>query len=78
MPFFPFKIYLCWRLYSWILSKSKNSIEYNISERKKFKNYDFEGTFTDNYGNNGTLRAVIIADIEKGKLLRLDATSENI
>ena len=78
MPFFPFKIYLCWRLYSWISSKSKNSIEYNISETKKFKNYDLEGTFTDNYGNIGTLRAVIIADIEKGKLLRLDATSENI
>ena len=59
-------------------AKVKNSIEYNISETKKFKNYDLEGTFTDNYGNIGTLRAVIIADIEKGKLLRLDATSENI
>ena len=59
-------------------AKVKNSIEYNISETKKFKNYDLEGTFTDNYGNIGTLRAVIIADIDKGKLVRLDATSENI
>ena len=59
-------------------AKVKNSIEYNISETKKFKNYDLEGTFTDNYGNIGTFRAVIIADIDKGKLVRLDATSENI
>ena len=59
-------------------AKVKNSIEYKISETKKFKNYDLEGTFTDSYGNIGTFGAVIIADIEKGKLVRLDSTAENI
>ena len=59
-------------------AKVKNSIEYNISETKKFKNYDLEGTFTDSYGNIGTFEAVIIADVEKGKLVRLDSTAENI
>ena len=59
-------------------AKVKNSIEYNISNTKKFKNYDLEGTFTDSYGNIGTFEAVIIADVEKGKLVRLDSTAENI
>ena len=59
-------------------AKVKNLKEYNISKTKKFRNYDLEGTFTDNYGNLGILSAVIIADVEKGKLIRLDATSENI
>ena len=59
-------------------AKVKNSIEYNISKTKKFKNYDLEGTFTDSYGNIGTFEAVIIADVEKGKLVRLDSTAENI
>ena len=59
-------------------AKVKNSIEYNISETKKFKNYDLEGTFTDSYGNIGIFGAVIIADIENGKLVRLDSTAENI
>ncbi len=59
-------------------AKVKNSIEYNISETKKFKNYDLEGTFTDSYGNIGTFEAVIIADVENGKLVRLDSTAENI
>ena len=59
-------------------AKVKNSIEYNISKTKKFKNYDLEGTFTDSYGNIGTFTAVIIADVDKGKLVRLDSTSENI
>ena len=59
-------------------AKVKNSIDYNISKTKKFKNYDLEGTFTDNYGNIGMFNAVIISDVEKGKLIRLDATSENI
>ena len=59
-------------------AKVKNSIEYNISETKKFKNYDLEGTFTDSYGNIGIFEAVIIADVEKGMLVRLDSTAENI
>jgi len=59
-------------------AKVKNSIEYNISKTKKFKNYDLEGTFTDSYGNIGTFGAVIIADVDKGRLIRLDSTSENI
>ena len=59
-------------------AKVKNLIEYNISDTKKFRNYDLEGTFTDNYGNIGIFGAVISADIEKGKLIRLDSTTENI
>ena len=59
-------------------AKVKNSIEYNITKTKKFKNYDLEGTFTDSYGNIGTFGAVIIADVDKGRLIRLDSTSENI
>ena len=59
-------------------AKVKNSIEYNITKTKKFKNYDLEGTFTDSYGNIGTFGAVIIADVDKGRLVRLDSTSENI
>ena len=59
-------------------AKVKNSIEYNISKTKKFKNYDLEGTFTDSYGNIGTFGAVIIADVDKGRLVRLDSTAENI
>ena len=59
-------------------AKVKNLVEYNISKTKKFKNYDLEGTFTDSYGNIGIFGAVISADIEKGKLIRLDSTAENI
>ena len=59
-------------------AKVKNLIEYNISGTKKFRNYDLEGTFTDNYGNIGIFSAVISADIDKGKLIRLYSTSENI
>ena len=59
-------------------AKVKNSIEYSISKTKKFKNYDLEGTFTDSYGNIGTFGAVIIADVDKGRLVRLDSTAENI
>ncbi|OUU63721.1 MAG: hypothetical protein CBC22_00280 [Alphaproteobacteria bacterium TMED62] len=59
-------------------AKVKNLIEYNFSETKNFKNYDLEGTFTDSYGNIGIFGAVIIADIENGKLVRLDSTAENI
>jgi hypothetical protein len=59
-------------------AKVKNLKEFNISKTKKFRNYDLEGTFTDNYGNIGMFDAVIISDVEKGKLIRLDATSENV
>ncbi len=59
-------------------AKVKNLIEYNISKTKKFRNYDLEGTFTDNYGNYGKFNAIIISDVENGKLIRLDSTGENI
>ena len=66
-PFFSFKLLLCWKLYNWISSKGK-----------KFRNYDLEGTFTDNYGNIGIFNAVVISDVESGKLIKLDSTGENI
>ena len=59
-------------------AKVKNLIEYSISETKQFRSYDLEGTFTDNYGNYGKFNAVTISDVEKGKLIRLDFTGENI
>ena len=59
-------------------AKVKNLREYNISKTKEFRNYDLEGTFTDNYGNYGKFNAIIISDVEKGKLIRLDSTGENI
>ena len=59
-------------------AKVKNLIEYEISKTKKFRNYDLEGTFTDNYGNYGKFNAIIISDVENGKLIRLDSTGENI
>ena len=59
-------------------AKVKNLIEYKISKTKKFRNYDLEGTFTDNYGNYGKFNAIIISDVENGKLIRLDSTGENI
>ena len=59
-------------------AKVKNLIEYNISITKKFRNYDLEGTFTDSFGNIGIFSAVINADVENGKLKKLNAVSENI
>ena len=59
-------------------AKVKNLKEFNFSNKKKFRNYDLEGTFTDNFGNIGLFNAVIISDVEKDKLIRLDATSENV
>ena len=59
-------------------AKVKNLKEFNFSNKKKFRNYDLEGTFTDNYGNIGIFNAVVISDVEKGKLIKLDSTSENI
>ena len=59
-------------------AKVKNLIEYNISITKKYRNYDLEGTFTDNFGNIGMFSAVINADVEDGKLIKLNALTENI
>ena len=59
-------------------AKVKNLRTFNISNSEQFRSYDLEGTFTDNYGNYGKTRAIIISDIKNGKLVRLDATSENI
>ena len=59
-------------------AKVKNLKEFNFSNKKKFRNYDLEGTFTDNYGNIGIFNAVVISDVEAGKLIKLDSTGENI
>ena len=59
-------------------AKVKNLKEFNFSKIKKFRNYDLEGTFTDNYGNIGIFNAVVISDVEDGKLIKLDSTGENI
>ena len=59
-------------------AKVKNLKEYKISNVKQFRNYDLEGTFTDNFGNYGKFNAIIISDVENGKLIRLDSTGENI
>ena len=59
-------------------AKVKNLQEMNISQREKFRSYNLDGTFTDNYGNYGKFYAIITSDIKDGKLLRLDSTAENI
>ncbi len=59
-------------------AKVKNLKEFNISKFEKFRSYELEGTFTDNYGNYGKSNVVVISDVKNGKLLRLDATSQNI
>jgi hypothetical protein len=59
-------------------AKVKNLKEFDFSNKKKFRNYDLEGTFTDNYGNIGIFNAVVISDVEAGKLIKLDSTGENI
>ena len=59
-------------------AKVKNLKEFDFSNKKKFRNYDLEGTFTDNYGNIGIFNAVVISDVEEGKLIKLDSTGENI
>ena len=59
-------------------AKVKNLRTFNISDSEQFRSYDLEGTFTDNYGNYGKTSAIIISDIKNGKLVRLDATNENI
>ena len=59
-------------------AKVKNLRTFNISNSEQFRSYDLEGTFTDNYGNYGKRSVIIISDIKNGRLLRLDATSQNI
>ena len=58
--------------------KVKNLRTFDISNSEQFRSYDLEGTFTDNYCNYGKSSVIIISDIKNGKLVRLDATSENI
>ena len=59
-------------------AKVKNLRVLDISKSEQFRSYDLEGTLTDNFGNYGKFSVIIISDIKDGKLLRLDATSENI
>ncbi len=59
-------------------AKVKNLKEFNISNKEKFRNYDLEGTFTDNYGNIGLFNAVVSSDVKEGKLIKLDTTAENV
>ncbi|MBJ56612.1 MAG: hypothetical protein CMP24_00015 [Rickettsiales bacterium] len=56
----------------------KNLKEFNISKTEKFRSYEMEGTFTDNYGNYGKTNFIVISDTKNDKLLRLNATVENI
>ena len=44
-------------------AKVKNLRTFNISNSEQFRNYDLEGTFTDNYGNYGKRSVIIISDI---------------
>ena len=41
-------------------AKVKNLRTFNISNSEQFRSYDLEGTFTDNFGNYGKTRAIII------------------
>ena len=59
-------------------AKVKNLKEFNFSNKEKFRNYDLEGTFTDNYGNIGLFNAVVSSDVKEGKLIKLDTTAENV
>ena len=59
-------------------AKVKNLREFNISKIQQFRSYELEGTFTDNFGNYGKSSVIVISDVKNGKLLRLDATSQNI
>ena len=59
-------------------AKVKNLRTFDISNSEQFRSYDLEGTFTYNYGNYGKTSVIIISDIKNRKLVRLDATSQNI
>ena len=59
-------------------AKVKNLKEFSISKSEKFRSYELEGTFTDNFGNYGKSSALIVSDIINGKILRLEGTNETI
>ena len=59
-------------------AKVKNLKEFKISKDQLFRSYDLEGTFTDNLGNFGKSYTIIVSDIKKGKILRLEGTNETI
>ena len=59
-------------------AKVKNLKEFSISKSEKFRSYELEGTFTDNFGNYGKSSTVIVSDIINGKILRLEGTNETI
>ena len=62
----------------YFFKKGKILFKPTKASHKQFRNYDLVGTFTDNYGNYGKANVIVISDVKDGKLLRLDATSENI
>ena len=57
-------------------AKVKNLREFNISDAEKFRSYEWEGTFTDNFANYGKSNSIIVSDIKDGKILRLEGTNE--
>ena len=57
-------------------AKVKNLKEFSISKSEKFRSYELEGTFTDNFGNYGKSSALIVSDIINGKILTFDAFLE--
>ncbi len=59
-------------------AKVKNLKEFSISKSEKFRSYELEGTFTDNFGNYGKSSSLIVSDIINGKILRLEGTNETI
>ena len=59
-------------------AKVKYLKEFSISKSEKFRSYELEGTFTDNFGNYGKSSALIVSDIINGKILRLEGTNETI
>ena len=38
--------------------------EYNISKTEKFRSYELEGTFTDQYGNYGKFDGIVTSDVK--------------
>ena len=52
--------------------------EYNISKTEKFRSYELEGTFTDEYGNYGKFDGIVTSDVKDGKLVKLEGTAKTI
>ena len=44
-------------------AKVKNLKEFNISKNEKFRSYNLESTFTDNFGNYGKFFSIITSDV---------------